>query len=195
VLAIWHRAVSAAGTPVETYLASRGLRLPPSPALRFHRGLRHPSGGIWPAMVAIVTAGVDGENRAVHRTFLTSDGSRKAPVQPVKMMLGLCRGGAVRVGEAADMLMVGEGIETCLSAVQATRYPAWAALSTSGLRALELPDRVRNVVILADGDDAGEAAAKACASRWRREGRSVRIARPPRGRDFNDLLSIAGTAR
>ena len=45
----------ATGTLVETYLASRGLHLPPPPTLRFHAGLKHPSGGIWPAMVALVT--------------------------------------------------------------------------------------------------------------------------------------------
>jgi putative DNA primase/helicase len=27
-----------------------------------------------------------------------------------------------------------------------------------------------------------------CARRWKREGRRVRIARPPQGMDFNDLL-------
>jgi hypothetical protein len=84
--------------------------------------------------------------------------------------------------------MVGEGIETCLAAMQATRRPAWAALSTSGLGALNLPDTVREVIVLADGDDPGEAAARRCAYRWKREGRSVRIARPPRGCDFNDVL-------
>ncbi len=42
--------------------------------------------------------------------------------------------------------------------------------------------------MLADGDDPGEAAAREAALRWKREGRSVRIARPPRGSDFNDLL-------
>ncbi len=35
---------------------------------------------------------------------------------------------------------------------------------------------------------AGEAAAQDCARRWKREGRFVRIARPPRACDFNDLL-------
>ena len=84
--------------------------------------------------------------------------------------------------------MVGEGIETCLAAMQATGHPAWAALSTSGLRALDLPDDVRDVIVLADGDEAGEAAARDCAWRWKREGRRVRIARPPQGMDFNDLL-------
>ena len=84
--------------------------------------------------------------------------------------------------------MVGEGIETCLAAMQATDHAAWAALSTSGLRSLDLPREVRNVIVLADGDDPGEAAAQACAWRWKREGRRVRIARPPWGMDFNDML-------
>ena len=66
--------------------------------------------------------------------------------------------------------------------------PAWAALSTSGLRSLDLPHDVRDVIVLADGDEPGEAAAQHCARRWQREGRRVRIARPPQGMDFNDLL-------
>jgi putative DNA primase/helicase len=47
---------------------------------------------------------------------------------------------------------------------------------------------VREVIVLADGDDPGEMAARECAFRWMREGRRVRIARPPRGMDFNDVL-------
>ena len=99
-----------------------------------------PLGGIWPAMVALVTRGIDDTPLAIHRTFLARDGRSKAPVDPQKMMLGPCRGGAVRLAPAGDVLMVGEGIETCLAAMQATGHPAWAALSTSGLRTLDLPD-------------------------------------------------------
>jgi hypothetical protein len=56
------------------------------------------------------------------------------------------------------------------------------------------------VIVLADGDDPGEAAAQDCGRRWKREGRRVRIARPPHGMDFNDLLtvrapSVEGAAR
>ena len=112
----------------------------------------------------------------------------KAPVEPAKMMLGPCRGGAVRLGPACDALMVGEGIETCLAAGRASSRRVWAALSTSGLCALDLPGEVSDVIVLADGDDPGEAAAQGCAWRWKREGRRVRIARPPHGMDFNDLL-------
>jgi putative DNA primase/helicase len=187
-LAIWQSATPANGTPVETYFASRGLHLPPPPTLRFHAGLKHPSAGIWPTMVALVTRGADDTPLAIHRTFLARDGAGKAPVDLQKMMLGPCRGGAVRLGAPGDWLMVGEGIETCLAAMLASGHPAWAALSTSGLRILDLPDAVREVIVLADGDKPGEAAARDCAWRWKREGRRVRIARPPQGMDFNDLL-------
>ena len=187
-LAIWEAAMPAGGTPVETYLASRRLHILTPPTLRFHAGLKHASGGVWAAMVALVTRGSDNTPLAIQRTFLARDGGGKAPVEPQKMMLGPCHGGAVRLAVANDLLMLGEGIETCLAAMLATGNPAWAALSTSGLRALDLPDAMRNVIVLADGDEPGEAAARDCAWRWKREGRHVRIARPPQGMDFNDLL-------
>ena len=94
----------------------------------------------------------------------------------------------MRLADPGNVLMVGEGIETCLAAMLASGHPTWAALSTSGLRSLDLPNDVRDVIVLADGDEAGEAAARDCASRWKREGKRVRIARPPHGFDFNDLL-------
>ena len=71
-------------------------------------------------MVALVTRGVDDRPIGIHRTFLARDGSGKAPVEPAKMMLGPCRGGAVRLGAPSNFLMVGEGMETCLAAMQAT---------------------------------------------------------------------------
>jgi putative DNA primase/helicase len=187
-LRIWRATRPAPGTLVDIYLSSRGIRIALPPTIRFHAGLKHPWGGTWPAMVALVTRGIDDGPLAVHRTFLTPDGSGKAPVEPQRMMLGPCRGGAVRLAPIGDVLMVGEGIETCLAAMQATGKPAWAALSTSGLCALDLPDAVREVIVLADGDEPGEVAARQAARRWSREGRRVRIARPPWGFDFNDLL-------
>src|SRR5262249_4325495 len=201
VLAIWRACGPAKATLVQTYLAARGINLPLPDALRFCARLKHPAGDCWPAMVALVTHGVDATPLAIHRTFLARDGSDKAPVDPQKMMLGSCGGGVVRLANADlsehlfaenDVLMVGEGIETCLAAMQATGYHAWAALSPSGLRALELPEDVRDVIVLADGDAAGEAAARDCAWRWKRQGRRVRIARPPQGMDFNDMLRRDG---
>ena len=188
-LQIMHTTAPASGTLAEAYLRWRGVHLPVPATICFHAGLKHATGGTWPAMVALVTRGIDDTPLAIHRTFLARNGAGKAPIQPQKMMLGPCRGGAVRLAQQGGLLMVGEGIETCLAAMQATGYPAWAALSTSGLRTLDLPGDVRDVIVLADGDDPGEAAARDAAMRWKREGRTVRIARPPRGMDFNDMLS------
>jgi len=135
-LAIWGASVPAYGTLVTTYLASRRLHLPPPTSLRFHPGLTHPSGGTWPAMVALVTRGLDAAPTAVHRTFLARDGSDKAPVEPQRMMLGPVGGGAVRLAPVASELLVGEGLETVLSGMEATGKPGWACLSTGGLRSL-----------------------------------------------------------
>jgi hypothetical protein len=55
---------------------------------------------------------------AVHRTFLRRDGLGKAPVKPTKMTLGKIAGCAIRLGPRSAKLLVGEGIETCLSAMQ-----------------------------------------------------------------------------
>jgi hypothetical protein len=186
-LAIWQSSKPAQGTPVETYLASRGIYFTPPDALRFHAGLSHPSGGIWPTMVALVTNGADGTPLAIHRTFLARDGAGKAPIDPAKMMLGPCRGGVVRLADTGEMLMVGEGIETCLAAMQRVAFQLGGAFDFR-LLALDLPPDVRDVIVLADGDEAGEAAARGAALRWKREGRRVRIACPPQGLDFNDML-------
>jgi putative DNA primase/helicase len=186
-LKVWDEAKPAIGTVVELYLASRGITLPPPASLRHHPSLWHPEGGFWPAMVSLVTD-AGGVPRAIQRTYLLQDGRGKAPVEPQRLMLGPCSGSSVRLAEPRDTLLVGEGVETVLSAIQATGLPGWAALSTSGLIALELPSQVQSVTILADADEGGERAAQESALRWAQEGRRVRIARPPSGLDFNDMI-------
>jgi putative DNA primase/helicase len=191
---LWGEALPATGTIVETYLASRGITIPIPDVLRFHPGLKHPDGGVWPAMVAIVQHGVSGEPLAIHRTFLKPNGSGKAPVPRQKMMLGPCQEGAVWLSKLGDRLCVAEGIESALSVLQATGRPTWAALSTSGLRALNLPDKVTKVTICADADEPGEEAAVYAGRRWRGAGLEVKIARPHEGTDFNDQLQAGGVS-
>src|SRR5215212_6109936 len=171
------RTQAPAGTAVATYLASRGLTGAIPTALRFHPGLRHPSGHTAPAMVALVTRGADGRPIAVHRTFLRPDGSGKADLSPAKMCLGSVTGGAIRLGECDNRLAIAEGIETALSVQQATGWPTWAAISAGGFRSLILPPlpRAAFVTIAADPDPVGLAAAYTAAQRWHGEGRSVRV--------------------
>jgi hypothetical protein len=186
---IWAESRPASGTPVERYLKSRGLAIETPPTLRYHPGLKHsPTGLFLPAMVAAVTVWPGREVVAIHRTFLVADGRKKAPVSQNKMALGRCTGGAVRLVDHVDEMVLAEGIETALSVLQATTKPTWACLSTSFLKTVILPPEVTTVIIAADGDEPGEKAAKEAARRFYTEGREVKIARPPAGMDFNDLL-------
>ncbi len=141
-------------------------------------------------MIALVTHAITGAPMAIHRTYLDQAGG-KAQVEPNKMMLGPTAGGIVRLGAGDNGLLIGEGIETTLSGMQATGRPGWASLSTSGMKALVLPDRVREVTVLADGDPPGIKAAHEAASRWTKCGVRVHIAKAPDGRDFNDLIQDA----
>ena len=188
---IWSESRPALDTPVETYLASRGITIPAPPTLRYHPALKHgPTGLLLPAVVAAVTIWPRREVVAIHRTFITATGDSKAPVSQNKMMLGPCSGGAVRLAPGHAELVLAEGIETALSILQTTGKPTWAALSTSGLKAVLLPPDIKTVTIAADGDDAGRTAAEEAARRLYLEGRTVKIATPPTGYDFNDLLML-----
>jgi hypothetical protein len=187
--AIWEAAQPAGGSLVEIYLQARGITIPLPPSIRYAPALKHqPTGLLLPVMVAAVQS-VTGQLVAIHRTFLTLDGTKKAPVSANRMMLGPCLAAAVRFAKAAEEIAVGEGIESCLSVAQVRPGMAvWAALSTSGLKAVQLPPEATSIVILADADAPGEEAAQGAAERFVREGREVKIARPPRGEDFNDRL-------
>ncbi len=94
----------------------------------------------------------------------------------------------MRLGLAGRELAICEGIESALSFQQATGITTWAALSVPGVRSLVLPKEISAVVLGPDGDDPGAGAAVESANRFTREGRKVRIARPPQGMDWNDVL-------
>lgn len=121
---------------------------------------------------------------------LRPEGNGKADVQPAKKMLGLCRGGAVRLTPVGRRLALCEGIETGLSIRETCPDLAvWCALSAGSLERLTLPaSSVEEVVLVADGDPVGLAAAGRAAQRYGATGRRVRLVELPRGMDTNDIL-------
>ena len=190
---LYRRGVRAEGTPVEVYLRTRGIIGSIPPALCFLRHCSHRNGGYFPAMVAPIV-NVAGEQLAIHKTFLRPDGFGKAdlPKAEQRETCGPMKDGAVRLAQhrRGAELIVGEGIESTLSAMRLFGLSGWAALSAPGVEALELPAEIRSVVIAADHDmnGVGQRAALAAQSRWAAEGRSVRILLPPNpGEDFNDV--------
>jgi hypothetical protein len=77
---IWAAAGPTAGTPVETYLAGRGITGSLPPTIRFAR-LAHPASGKdsrWPVMLTAMQVGR--QVVGVHRTFLAPDGRGKLDI-------------------------------------------------------------------------------------------------------------------
>lgn len=174
--------------------------------------------GHFPALVGAVQA-PDGQIGGCWRIYLAcdvpGDAARRPPthtaspdvvvrkadhregVSKAKLGRGPVRGGAVRLADwrasdgKGDALAISEGIETGLSAVQCG-WPAWAALSTGGIRRLVLPAGVRRVLVICDHDSPGVEAALSRVAEWRGEGRRVELILPViAGLDLNDLLQEA----
>jgi hypothetical protein len=189
-------AEASAGSLVATYLhEARGLSLLPPEILKEHPHCPHRLGVRLPAMVAPVV-NVDGEQNAVHCTYLRRDGTGKANLsrQFQRECRGVVRGGAIRLAlhDPQRPLIIGEGIESTLSAMQIFGLPGWSAVYAGGLKTVELPLAVRSVVIAADNDvgGTGQRNALAARERWTDEGRAVRIVMPTAsGDDFNDVLA------
>jgi putative DNA primase/helicase len=197
---MWHSALPAAGTVVERYFRARGITIPMPPSIRFI-GMFTAYG--WhpiarerrPVMIAAVehvTCGLV----AVSRSYLATNGTMKATLDPPRLFTGSVAGAAVRVGELRPdtPVIVAEGIESALAASELLGWPAWAALSAGGIERLILPAEGRDVVIACDRDASGvgERGARRAALRWAAEGRRVQLVVPDQvGADPNDLLRRA----
>ncbi|WP_071799484.1 DUF7146 domain-containing protein [Natronohydrobacter thiooxidans] len=186
-----------AGTLADTYLRSRGLTHGGTmSALRFHPKCWHRDEGETksiprPALIAAVTDGAGGL-QGVHRTWLAPDGQGKAALKAQRRAMGHLLGNAVRLTPHEDILVVGEGIETMLSLVEAIPgLPVWAALSSGHLGAVLLPEGLQRIYIAIDRDPAGQRAAERLSARALDAGVAVRVLEPRLG-DFNDDLRAYG---
>jgi DNA primase len=187
--ALWNAAVPAQGSIAEAYLRSRGITVELPDSVRFAHlplGQHVPM----PALVAAVST-LDGQVAGIQRTFLSADPIGKAQLRggKAKFSLGRVRGGAIRLGPVSRSMLVTEGLEDGLSLLQTLGRPVWVAAGAGMLPAMRLPELVEAVIIGADDDHAGEAAAQKAAIAFAEQGKRVRIMRPRRGcKDFNDQL-------
>lgn len=199
VLADFGRELLSACSPVhETagadYLRARRCALPPRGShLRFHPALKHPTGHVGPALVALVTDAASGAMKTLHRTWIRADGA-KADVKPPRLLLGhhSKQGGVVRLWPddyVTHGLAVAEGIETALSMAHAYS-PVWACIDAGNLGALPVLGGVETLVIGADNDPAGAKGAEKCAERWWAAGAEVLITEQKQN-DLNDVLTEA----
>lgn len=207
--AIWFNASgNVLGTPVYEYLRCRGIdlrRMPRLPrAIRYASACRYDAARSFPAMVTAVTD-AQGEMIAVHRTYLERAKPfrwGKAGVRDPKRVLGGFRGGFVRLARGKsgrplkdappdDEIVITEGIEDGLTiALARPASRVLCAVSLGNIQNVRLPAQCRDVVLAADNDAPGSAAAGAlrrAVDVLTGQGRSVRIVHSPKGKDFNDF--------
>jgi phage/plasmid primase-like uncharacterized protein len=192
----WCESVALDGSVAERYLRHRGIpdRLASANALRCHP--RMTSLDDRKRRPALISAILDatGDVQGVEVTLLTETGAAKALVRTPRRVIGRLMGGAVRLYEAADAMIVAEGVETALSAAEAHNLPAWAALSGANLARFAPPSVVRRLLVASDADDAGRAAAAMLFDRLG-AALTVEIVVPPEGfNDWNDWARASGQA-
>jgi len=201
-LAIWDDAVSPRHTLVDTYLSGRALKLKLTDALagkviRYHRACPWKDANgkpiRVPAMVVAMRSIATDAITAIQRTRLSSEGEKIE-----RRMLGVAGGAAVKLDadeRVTDRLIIGEGVETAMTARQIGLKPTWALGSAGAIAAFAVLDDIERLMILAENDEANARAAETCAMRWYDAGRDVFINRPTRGNDLNDALQAMEHSR
>ncbi len=197
---VWEGAAHlAAGSRVADYLRSRGLSPVIGGPLKSIRSVdrllyldeQGEFRGRLPAMVALIHD-ADRRPTGIHRTFLTADGSGKAPVPVPRKILGsLPAGSAVRLGDPSGALGIAEGVETALAAALLFKVPVWAALTAGNLETWTPPDGVTEIHVFGDSDKnfTGQRAAYALANRLALQRFTVTVQLPqPLGDDWNDVV-------
>jgi len=193
---VWKGGKAIKGTVVEDYLRKRGItaQLPDETNVRFHPRLHYwdadseTSLGYHPGMISLLRSSRSGHPLSVHRTFLTSNGT-KANVPRVKKLMACSIDGAIsQLGAAirlydieGPVIGICEGIETGFALRSAfPTLPVWAAYSANVLTNFHPPEGVKKVVIFGDVDASGtgQVAAGKLALRLRSNGFDATVALP-----------------
>lgn len=137
-------------------------------------------------MVALFTGITSNKPVAIHRTALTLDARKLC--RP--MSLGPIAGAAIKLDPDENVttgLVIGEGVETCLSAMLAGLRPVWCAGSAGAIGVFPVLAGVEALTILGEVDDHGAnaKAVRACADRWIEAGQEAFLVAPLVGDDFN----------
>lgn len=174
--ALWGRGRPLDGADLASrYLAGRGIDFDGKMAsLRFVEDLPYWANGsriLLPAMLAKFAA-PDSRSAILHRTYLSEPGIKAGIEDPKMFMQGIVpKGGAVRLGAAAETIGVSEGIETARYAAQISGIPVWATCTSGALIKWEPPAEARHIIIFGDLDVSftGQMAAYSLAYRLRME--------------------------
>lgn len=185
---IWDESRPVHRTVATAYLRRRAIPEAAwdTPALRFHPSMTSLDDRVRrPALVAAISDAA-GALQGVQVTLLTSHGTAKAAVATPRRVIGKLIGGVVRLHEVGDELVIGEGVETMLSASHDLATPAWAALTADNLSRFTMVVPVKRLLVVADNDAAGMRAAELLRERLPAHVRPEIASAPEGFNDWND---------
>jgi putative DNA primase/helicase len=147
---IWKQASKEGIEHAAKYLAGRGIVIALPVCIRWNDYTDKKTGETTHMLVAAASMPTDTAVYAVQRLFIDLETYKKTGAK----MHGPCEGRGVWFNRKGDMsvIVAGEGIETTLSAMQATGKNGVATLSTSGTKNLIIPDETKVLYVLVDSD-------------------------------------------
>jgi Toprim domain len=187
---------------LEYYLTPRGIKQVPKTAriampIAF---LRDEELGAYNFAMVLPVRNKKGRLQGIHVIWLNADLTAKREDEPQRQSYGSIKGNFVELVKwdwdkikRLDKLLIGEGAETTLAAMQLTQLPG---ISTGGKVHQVEPPEAKEYIILVDCDEDGASrkAARALAKRLMAPDVTIRIATPTKpdggkkGFDWNDAL-------
>ena len=187
---LWLKAEPIAGTLAERYLrTTRGIRSPLPDMLKYTRSAYCSVLGAGEETEALIAPLQDsnGPVTAVQQIFLcreTDDAWRDGRGKRIKRTLGAMRDGCVRLGVPDTILGLAGSVEDALAASSLYSLPVWATCGEQRMGRVWVPPEIEQVVIFADADDPGLAAAGEAKRAHRAAGRRVTVMMPGATKDF-----------
>lgn len=204
---LWEESSPARSSPVEHYLAKRGLALSVVPNLnqtiRYHP--RCPRGKLRQrAMICAMRDVATDEIVGVHRTFLTADlrkdGQPMMLGSPDETAIKLSGHGIFGARHLCPLLHVCEGVETGIGALMLGYAPLWSLMTEGGIARFAPMLGIEELCVLADHDrihvnpntgrwrQPGPDAARACVRVWIEAGWRAHMTMPRNeGEDYADI--------
>jgi hypothetical protein len=200
---LWGEAVDPRGTLAERYLRERRkLDLPADlcgTVLRFHPRCVMGGGRSVPTLIALFRKIESNNPAAIHRIRLTAPRRGELRDEPVwekyptakieRKMLAPAGGAAVKLRQPEHgKLVLAEGIETAMAAMELGLGPAWALGSVGGIAHFPVLPDVQHLILAEEAGKPSRDAVAKCSQRWRIAGRKVSIVTSDVGSDLNDAI-------
>lgn len=186
---IWEEAREIRDTLAAHYLQSRNLPLD-LPDIRYHPRCplgRRPNTRFLPALIVALRSGLN--LTAIQRIFLRADGEGYTR----KLQLGRPGSSAWRQPLIGTALAIAESVEDAAAFTKLEGLPCWSACGGERLPLLALPDRIEQLIIAPDDDQAGKIGAEKAIQAYQRPGLQIHVRYPTPFKDWaakNEVSAI-----